>query len=141
MRSNSRILAIDYGSKRIGIAISDPLGILASPSGVIQNSPTAIVEIVSKVQDQGVGLVLLGLPKHLDGGHSEMTEEVKAFSTKLFAALDSISVKYEFVDERLTSVMAAQNILQQGLKRSQRQQKYRHDEEAARIILQEYLDR
>jgi putative Holliday junction resolvase len=140
MKSNSKVLAVDYGSKRIGIAISDELRMLARPIGVIEQSKNAIVELLELVRREGVGMVLVGLPRTLEGGESDMTREVSEFAGMLFAALDTISVAHQFHDERLTSVMAASNLRARGLSKAKRQEKYRHDEEAARIILQEYLD-
>lgn len=140
MKSSSKVLAIDYGSKRIGIAISDELRMLARPIGVIEQSKKAIAELLDLVKREGVGVVLVGLPKTLEGTESDMTREVGEFATVLFAALDSLGVKHQFHDERLTSIMAASNLRVRGLSKAKRQEKYRHDEEAARIILQEYLD-
>jgi putative holliday junction resolvase len=140
MKSDSKVLAIDYGTKRIGLAISDELRMLARPIGVIEQSKTAIPEILDLIKREGVGIVLVGLPRTLEGTESDMTREVGEFSMALFALLDTLGVRYQFHDERLTSVMAANNLRSRGLSRAKRQEKYRHDEEAARIILQEYLD-
>jgi putative Holliday junction resolvase len=135
-----KVLAIDYGTVRIGLAISDELRILARPIGIISQSKKAQQEILELVRKETVQLVIIGLPKNLNGSDSEMTTEVRSFAEKLFTKLDDLKIEHRFHDERLTSIMAASNILEQGLSKSKRQQKYRHDEEAARIVLQEFLD-
>ncbi len=140
MKSNTRVLAIDYGSKRIGLAISDEMRILARPIGVVNQSLTAIDELLKIIETEGVGTVILGLPKALGGGDTEMTTEVRTFAERLFPRLENIGVAHQFYDERFSSVIAASNIRDQQLSQSKRKQKYRHDEEAARIILQEFLD-
>jgi putative Holliday junction resolvase len=140
MKSKARVLAIDYGSKRIGLAMSDELRILARPIGVLEQSGRSLSDLVALVEKEGVGTVIVGLPRTMAGTESEMTVQEKLFAEKLFIMLDKIAVKHEFYDERFTSLIAAENIRQQNLKKSQRREKYRHDEEAARIILQEYLD-
>jgi putative Holliday junction resolvase len=136
----SKVLSIDYGTVRIGLAISDELRMLARPIGIISASKNLIPELIALIKKENIASVIVGLPRHLDGGDSEMTTEVRKFADKLFAKLDEIKVEHQLYDERLTSIMAAGNILEQGLSKSKRQQKYRHDEEAARIMLQEFLD-
>ena len=136
----SKVLSIDYGTVRIGLAISDELRMLARPIGIIAASKNLIPELIALIKKENIASVIVGLPRHLDGGDSEMTTEVRKFAEKLFAKLDEIKVEHQLYDERLTSIMAAGNILEQGLSKSKRQQKYRHDEEAARIMLQEFLD-
>lgn len=140
MKSSTRVLAIDYGTKRIGLAISDELRMLARPIGVLEQSGEAVKQLVALVSKEGVGLVLLGLPLSLSGEDSDMTRKVRSFGEKLFTILDDLGVAHAFHDERLTSYVAAENLRERGLSKAKRQQKYRHDEEAARIILQEFLD-
>ncbi|MBS1903162.1 MAG: Holliday junction resolvase RuvX [Bacteroidetes bacterium] len=140
MRNRSRVLSIDYGTKRVGLAISDELRMLARPFTTLSQSPALLNDILSLVEKEAVGFVLLGLPRSLMGGDSEMTTEVRTFGERLFERLDAVGVGHAFHDERLTSIMAANNLRSSGLSKSKRQEKHRHDEEAARIILQEYLD-
>ncbi len=140
MNNKRKVLAIDYGTKRIGLAISDELRMLARPIGIIEQSANAIGDLLALIEKEQVGCVLLGLPTSLNGSDSEMTKQVRSFGEKLFAKLDLLTIEHHFHDERLTSIMAAGNILNQGLPKNKRQQKYRHDEEAARIVLQEFLD-
>lgn len=137
---NPRILAIDYGTKRLGIAISDELGILAFSKGVLENRADIIDRILSLVEKEKVGTILLGVPKTLSGHASEMTKEVLSFRDKLQAALPR-NVLLETCDERLTSLIAETNIRARELPKKKREKKSLRDEEAARILLQEYLDR
>ncbi len=135
-----RVLAIDYGTKRIGLALSDEHRILARPIGIIERTNRSHKEILELISKEGVTTVILGLPRSLDGSDSTMTTEVRAFADLLFKRLDAIGIGHQFHDERLTSMIAAENLRESGLSKSKRQEKYRHDEEAARIILQEFLD-
>ncbi|HET6400278.1 MAG TPA: Holliday junction resolvase RuvX [Candidatus Kapabacteria bacterium] len=139
-KTPSRVLALDYGTKRIGIAISDELRILASPRGTIASGPAAIGEIVALARREEVGTVLLGIPRTLANTHSAMTAEVIRFHDKLAAALTPLGIALEQRDERLTSLIAETNIRSRELPKQKREQKYLRDEEAARILLQEYLD-
>ncbi len=136
----TRVLAIDYGTKRIGIAISDELRMLASPRGTIANGPRAIEEVVALLRREEVGSVILGIPRTLSNTHSAMTAEVLRFHDKLLAALGPLGITLEKRDERLTSLIAETNIRSRELPKQKREQKYLRDEEAARILLQEYLD-
>lgn len=136
----TRVLAIDYGTKRIGIAISDELRMLASPRGTIVSGPKAIEEIVALVRREKVGAVILGVPRTHSNTHSAMTAEVLRFHDKLLAALQPLGITLEKRDERLTSLIAETNIRSRELPKQKREQKYLRDEEAARILLQEYLD-
>ena len=135
-----RILAIDYGTKRIGIAISDELRMLASPRGILENTTKIIPQIVSMAQSENVRTVIVGIPRTLGNTESAMTSQVLKFRDKLFAALSPLGIVLESRDERLTSVMANYNISQCGLPKARREEKSLRDEEAARILLQEYLD-
>ena len=136
----SKVLAIDYGTKRIGLALSDDLRMLARAIGVIDRQGDALGKILQLIEKEKVDTVIIGLPRNLDATDSMMTTEVRGFAERLFNRLDALDIAHFFHDERLTSIIAAGNILQQGLPRHKRQEKYRHDEEAARIMLQEYLD-
>ena len=140
MQKTSRVLAIDYGTKRIGLAISDELRMLARPIGFLENTNRLHKEILALIEKENIGCVILGLPRTLAGTDSEFTTQVRAFAEKLFAKLDAKKIEHHFHDERLTSVMAQANIAEQGWSKSKREEKFRRDEEAARIILQEFLD-
>jgi putative holliday junction resolvase len=137
---NNRILAIDYGTKRIGIAISDPLGIFATPRGVIENGPRAMSELKSLIISEHVSMVIVGIPRTLRNTESEMTAKVLRFRDKLIPMLTPLGVSVESRDERLTSLIAETNIRSRELPKQKRENKSLRDEEAARILLQEYLD-
>ena len=137
---NNRVLAIDYGTKRIGLAVSDELRILATPAGHIENRKSAMKDILYFIDERNVGTVILGLPTTLSGGDSQWTSEVRLFGEKLKTSLTTRGIEFHLYDERLTSIMAETNIRSQGLKRTQLHEKHRRDEEAARLLLQEWLD-
>jgi putative holliday junction resolvase len=135
-----RIMAIDYGTKRVGVAISDELGIFAFAKGVMDSTPDLAKQILLRAQQEGVSKVLLGLPKSLKNEDSEMTKQVRGFGNKLEQLLAEAGLEFEFRDERLTSVMANANIAISGLGKKRKADKSLRDEEAARILLQDYLD-
>jgi putative holliday junction resolvase len=136
----SRILAIDYGTKRIGIAISDPLRIFATPRGIIENGPRSMDEIKSLIISENVNTVIVGIPRTLRNTESEMTAKVIRFRDKLIKMLTPLGIAVESRDERLTSMIAETNIRSRELPKMKRENKSLRDEEAARILLQEYLD-
>jgi len=132
----SRILALDYGQKRIGVAISDELGIIASSVGFIANKGKKhfIPEIKDLCQKHSVAKMIVGLPKSLSGDHTQQTVVTEKFIKLLKAELE---VTIEDVDERLTSVMAKQFATGKG----KRHKDEDIDSAAARVMLQDYLDR
>jgi putative holliday junction resolvase len=135
-----RVMAIDFGTKRIGVAISDEMQILASARGIIENTPMSIREIVAKAKAESVIKVILGLPRSMKNEDSAMTQQVRSFGEKLQLQLHAEDIQFELRDERLTSVMANANIAMSGLGKKKREEKSLRDEEAARILLQTYLD-
>ncbi|HWF43875.1 MAG TPA: Holliday junction resolvase RuvX [Candidatus Kapabacteria bacterium] len=135
-----RVLAIDYGTKRVGIAISDEMRMLASPRGVLENAPNLIPKIISMAQAENVRIVILGIPRTLGNTDSAMTSEVRKFQNNLSAVFQPLGITVEPRDERLTSVMANFNISERRLPKGKREVKSLRDEEAARILLQEYLE-
>jgi putative Holliday junction resolvase len=132
-----RSLGLDIGDRRIGVALSDPGGILASPLTVIDRRDESldIEAITDIISQQGVGRVIVGLPRSLDGSLGEQAEKVKAFTQKLAS---HIQVPLEYRDERLTTVMAER--LRRAVKGKKTGRKARHDAQAAALILQGYLD-
>ena len=138
MNDHYRVLAIDYGTKRIGIALSDEGRMLASARGIIANDASLISNLQRLIAKENVRTVILGIPTTLGNTDSDMTREVRKFETKLRESLQGIDIITR--DERLTSVIAGSNVASRGMKKSRREQKGLHDEEAARILLQEYLD-
>ena len=140
MNKTSKVLAIDFGSKRVGLAISDELRMLARPFNFLENTNRLHKEILALIEHEHIGCVIVGLPRTLSGTDSEFTTTVREFAAKLFAKLDAKNIEHHLYDERLTSVMAQANIAEFGWSKSKREEKFRKDEEAARIILQEWLD-
>lgn len=131
-----RILAIDYGTKRTGIAITDELQLIAS--GLTTVSTAELLPFLKKYfDDEKVALVLVGEPKQKDGTHSDVEASIQKFLKKFSVIFPSLEVKR--VDERYTSKMAFQTMIDSGLKKKQRRNKALIDEISATIILQEYL--
>lgn len=134
----SRILAIDYGQKRTGIAVTDELQIIASGLTTIP-SDTVLPFLKDYFSKERVSKVLIGEPKQMNGEPSQSTEIIEAFVRQFAAAFPEMTVLR--VDERFTSKMAFQAMIDGGLKKKQRQNKALIDEIAATILLQDYLTR
>jgi putative Holliday junction resolvase len=133
-----RILAIDYGQKRTGIAVTDELQIIASGLTTIptENLVPFLKEYFAK---EDVLKVLIGEPKQMNGEPSQSAEMIEAFVVKFKKTFPTIPVIR--VDERFTSKMAFQTMIASGLKKKQRQDKALLDEISATIMLQDYLKR
>ena len=131
-----RILAIDYGVKRTGIAVTDDFQIIASGLTTIP-SETAIDFLKDYFAKENVFKVIIGEPKQMNGQPSESAEIIEKFVQKFKVSFPEIKV--ERVDERFTSKMAFQTMIDSGLKKKQRQNKALVDEIAATIMLQDYL--
>lgn len=131
-----RILAIDYGIKRTGIAVTDEMQIIASGLTTVP-SETAIAFLKEYFSKENVVKVLIGEPKQMNGLASESTPIIEKFVTDFQTAFPEMKV--ERVDERFTSKMAFQTMIDSGLKKKQRQNKALVDEIAATILLQDYL--
>ena len=131
-----RILAIDYGQKRTGIAVTDELQIIASGLTTIPSS-TAIAFLKDYFSKEKVERVIVGEPKQMDGTPSQSAEIINAFVAKFKATFSEIPL--DRVDERFTSKMAFQTMIDSGLNKKQRQNKALVDEIAATIMLQDYL--
>jgi putative holliday junction resolvase len=136
-----RILGIDYGERRIGVAVSDPTGTIASPVGALtrragKRPPWA--ELERLVREHEIEQIVVGLPLNLAGDESDWCREVRAFGERL-AARTGLAVHW--VDERMSSVEAERAVRSSGLRRGQREEKERVDAAAAAIILRSYLER
>lgn len=131
-----RILAIDYGKKRTGLAVTDPLKIIASGLGTVP-SHELVPYLKKYFAAEAVELIIIGLPRNLDGSATDATALVEECIRILHKHFPQIPIKK--VDERFTSKMAFQSMLDSGLKKKDRQQKGLVDEISATIILQEYL--
>ncbi|MDN3655015.1 Holliday junction resolvase RuvX [Ferruginibacter paludis] len=132
----ARILAIDYGGKRTGLAVTDPLQIIATGLSTIE-SKELIPYLKKYFLTEVVELIIIGLPKNWDDSETHGTPFAEAAVKKLQKAFPQIPVKT--VDERYTSKMAKDAMLQMGMKKKDRQVKGNVDIIAATIILQEYL--
>jgi putative Holliday junction resolvase len=133
----NRILAIDFGLKRTGIAITDEANIIASPLTTVDSKDLMIFlkETVLKLK---VGTIVLGEPKRLNNEDSHITENVRMLKTALEKEFPA--QKIVLMDERFTSKMAFQSMIDSGMKKKQRQEKGTVDMISAAIILQSYME-
>jgi|ERR1051325_923203 putative Holliday junction resolvase len=131
-----RVLAVDFGSKNIGVAVSDALGITVRPVETIRRSSLNrdLARLKFLVEDLEAEAVVIGLPLRMDGTAGEAAEKTLRFAERLRVELE---VPVATQDERLTSYEAEQRMMEQGLGRNERRR--RSDEMAAAIILQDYL--
>ena len=133
-----RILAIDYGNKRVGLAVSDPLKIIASGLTTIP-AHTTLAFIVDYVEKNEVDTIVVGLPKQLNNEFSESYKYIKPFVDKLKKTLPTYKIIY--VDERFTSTLANRAIIEGGVRKSERRNnKGLVDMVSATIILQSYME-
>ena len=132
----ARIICIDYGLKRTGIAVTDPLEIIATGLTTI-SSPELIKFLKDYFSKEEVELLIIGEPKNWDDTDTHATPLVKAITKKLMKEFPKLPIKT--VDERYTSKMAKDAMLEMGMKKMQRRNKALVDEIAATIMLQEYL--
>lgn len=132
----ARILAIDYGEKRCGIAVTDESQIIASGLTTVQTNEL-LDWIKGYVNQEEVELFLVGEPKRLHGDPSEIEKQIQVFLEKLFEKLPDIPVKR--IDERFTSKMAFDTMIASGISKKKRRDKALVDQISATIILQDYL--
>lgn len=133
----SRILAIDYGRKRTGIAVTDPMQIIAK--GLTTVSTHQLMDfLLNYIKQEPVERIIIGHPKQMNNEDSENMKNIIPFMNRLKKLLPDMPV--ELVDERFTSVLAHQAMLAGGLKKKDRQNKALVDEISATIILQSYLE-
>lgn len=132
-----RILAIDHGTKRMGIAISDELKMIAQPLEFIPSEPFApfLDRLRAIIREKEVEMILVGMPRNMDGSYGPAALKVQEFVAVL---KDAIAIPITVWDERLTSAQANRFLLQGNVRRSDRKQKV--DKTAAAILLQSYLD-
>jgi putative holliday junction resolvase len=132
-----RILAIDHGSKRMGIAISDELKMIAQPLEYILSEPfAAFLDRLKKIiHEKEVEMILVGMPRNMDGSYGPAALKVEEFIAVL---KDAIVIPIKAWDERLTSAQANRFLLQADVRRAKRKEKV--DKTAAAILLQSYLD-
>src|SRR4051812_1085025 len=134
-----RILGVDLGARRIGLALSDPTGLIASPLRVVERTGDAAADrsvIVAAARAEEAATVVIGLPKEMSGRHGIAANAATAEVDALRALAPDLT--FELVDERLTTVIAQRSLIEAGVKR--RKRKGTVDKVAAAVILQSYLD-
>ena len=132
-----RILALDHGTRRVGVAVSDELQMIAQPLEYIAPEPFAdfLARLKAILQEKEIRLILIGMPRNMDGSYGPAALKVQEF---VAALKDAVTVPIKTWDERLTTVQAQKFLIQGGVRRDQRKQKV--DKTAAAILLQSYLD-
>jgi putative Holliday junction resolvase len=134
-----KVLGIDHGSKRIGIALSDQSNTIAFGKEVIDGGGQCFKKIAESVKNNEVSTVVVGYPLNLKGEKTKQTEEVEKFIILLSEKLP-VEINIERWDERLTSKMAESFVIDSGMKKKKRQDKATLDRLSAAFILQSYLD-
>jgi putative Holliday junction resolvase len=134
----ARIMAIDYGLKRTGIAVTDPLQIIATGLRTVE-SPKLIAFLKEYLKMEAVELILIGEPKNWDDSDTHATPLVREMVARLRKEFPAVPVQP--VDERFTSKLASRAMVEMGMKKKQRRNKALVDEIAATILLQEWLER
>ena len=132
-----RILALDHGTVRVGVAVSDELKIFAQPLEFIPASPfeACLARIQTILREKEVEMILVGMPRNMDGSYGPAAQKVREFVAALQQA---VTVPIKTLDERLTSVQANRLLVQANVRREERKRKV--DKMAAAILLQSYLD-
>lgn len=132
-----RILALDHGTKRIGVAVSDETKTIAQPLEYIPAEPFAdlLARLKQLIREREIDLILIGLPRNMNGSYGPAALKVQAFTAAL---QNAVTVPIKMVDERLTSAQANRVLIQGNVRRKQRKEKV--DQMAAAILLQTYLD-
>ncbi len=136
MNPGKRYLAIDYGEKRVGIAITDPLKIFAYPLITIKNDKFFWIELIKIFKEYEIEIIVLGYPLKENGEHSKSTEMVEKFCKKL---KEKTSIPIEYYDERYSSMIAKEKILQSVPSRKKRRDKNLVDKNAAAVILDDFM--
>jgi putative Holliday junction resolvase len=133
----SRILGVDYGARRIGIAVTDPLRIIAKGVVVLENGPTLIAELRRLVEEYEVTEIVVGMPYTLKGEVGPKAQEVERFIARLEGELHLQVTRF---DERFSSRTARETMIAMGVGKKKRRIKGNIDMMAAALILQEYLE-
>ena len=133
----SRILALDYGAKRTGVALGDPTGTLASPLPYIETQPFRkfLGKLKEIIRTQEVEIILVGLPRNMDGSYGPSADNARQFVVRL---KEVIIAEIQLVDERLSTVQASRLLHAAG--RNTREQKEKVDSASAQVLLQSFLD-
>lgn len=140
--AKTRILALDYGVRRIGVALSDETNTIAFGKDVLVNDDKLFEKISRIVRENKVGRIVIGYPLSLKGGKTAQTIDVEKFELQLNNFFSKFNLQVDIVrcDERFTSKMAQDSMLHSGMKKKKRQDKSNLDIISASLILQSYLD-
>jgi putative holliday junction resolvase len=132
-----RILALDHGTKRIGVAVSDEMKMIAAPLEYVPAQPFAnfLARLKEIIREKEVELILIGMPRNMDGSYGPAALKVQEF---VAVFKDAIAIPIKTLDERLTTVQAQRFLIQGNVRREKRKEKV--DKTAAAILLQSYLD-
>jgi len=132
-----RIIGVDYGEKRMGLAISDPLGMFATPLRTVQVSSmkNSCEELISAVEEHDAGMIVVGMPYNMNGSKGEMVEKVEKFIELIKQKTD---IPIEIIDERLSSQLVEKTLIAADMRRDKRKKVI--DKLAAQVILQSYMD-
>ncbi len=139
-QKTGKILAIDYGSASIGLAVSDDSRIMAFSRGVLRKltKEEAIAKIITLINEESVKLVILGLPMAIDGGETSQTVKIREFGDKLALELSKLQIGLEYVDESFSSYEAQKMLENLNVKALDR--KKTEDELAAVVLVRRYID-
>ncbi len=135
---SNRIIGVDFGSRRIGIAISDPMNIIATGLCVIENSPNVIQKIEELIKKYDVNKIVVGMPLNLKGNKGIKAQEVNVFLKLLD---QSLGIEIITLDERFSTKQAQITMREMNIKKNRLRKKDRIDAMAAAVILQNYLDK
>ncbi len=132
-----RILGLDHGTRRVGVAVSDEMHLIALPLEYIPPEPFAafLARLKEILREKEIELILIGMPRNMDGSYGPAALKVQEFAAAL---KDAVTVPLKLWDERLTTTQAQKFLIQGGMRRDQRKEKV--DQTAAAILLQSYLD-
>ncbi len=138
-----KYLALDFGLKRIGVAISDENKLIAFPRDYFKNERGILEKIIDLAKAENVSKIIIGLPLNFKSQETDITKKAKEFGDKLFKTikLKKINIDIVFFDERLTSSLAKTKMISSDYNRKSRKEKGTLDSLSAQIILQDYLDK
>ncbi|MFI5252445.1 MAG: Holliday junction resolvase RuvX [Bacteroidota bacterium] len=137
MTTHERFLGLDYGSTRIGVALSDPLGIIAKGLSVVINNARSISVLEEYIKKYAISKVVVGMPINLKGEKGQKALEVEEFIGQLIGKTGVEVIRW---DERFSSQSAHRTLIEMGVKKMKRREKGQIDQMAAAIILQSFLD-
>lgn len=142
MPDGRRVMGIDFGMKRVGVSVSDPLGIIAQGIDTLENNQSLVDRIMDIVKKMSIGKIVVGKPLQLSGKEGDSAIAAAKFAGRLRERLGRESLDVDVVDwdERFTTTIAQRTQLELGIKKKERQKKGNLDRMASQLILQSYLD-